>query len=153
MKTFSKDEITRRSFLRLARVMYEMWEEHEEHSLDTRLPDQPLIKDELVIAGRSLALPDNFKNKDAHREHIVPRLVLIEESKNIFETTQDPDVSIFKASEFLREHTKIVFISKDEMKRLDIGPGNLKQCMPEGWKVGDDIYQRLHIKDIKFQPL
>jgi hypothetical protein len=53
---------------------------------------------------------------------------------------------------FLIDHIKVVKISRAEQLHLDSAKGaNLKQRMPNGWVVGDDVFARLSAVDIKFE--
>lgn len=54
---------------------------------------------------------------------------------------------------YIREHVKIVEITKEEACLLDHKANfNLKTQMPEGWEVGGDVYARLAAAGIKWDP-
>lgn len=79
-----------------------------------------------------------------HNEHIVP-LQLIRE-----ELIRNKDsYSEEKLVELIINNLKIIVITKDEAKKLDI-EFKLKTTMPDGWKFGDDILERLNQANIEF---
>lgn len=116
---FSKAERQARTFLRVAKVMREVWE--EKGSTDTRLLMEPLVPDELVQVGESLQGID-------HKEHVVPRLVICQLCHQVFENGG----SDLEAADIIARLLKIVRISKAEQRKLDLELG-LKQTMPQGW--------------------
>lgn len=130
---FTSEELIDRAFLRATTVMYGMWEERG--SSDTRLLLPPLIPDEYVIVGESM-------NGKEHKEHVVPRVVIINECHKMFNVGQGLD----NVASFVRKYLKIVYISRQEQERLDKrGSGflNLRQKMPKGWSFdGGDMYAR-----------
>ena len=70
MVTFSPAERLERASLRVAMHIRGMWE--EKGSSDTRLLEALFLPDELTVVGRSRS----YEGK-GHREHVVPRLVII----------------------------------------------------------------------------
>ena len=138
-ETFTKEERIQRTFLRVARVLHEVWEEGWGH---TRLLDEPMIPTHLVEVGRSLAGTD-------HREHVVPLLAIYNRCEEMFAAGQ----SLAEVSEFLRKHVMIVWISKTEQQRIDHQLG-LKSKMPEGWSFDDDgadVFARLRLGGVAWQ--
>lgn len=137
MATFSKEELIQRAFHRVATIMHEMWE--EKGSSDTRILLPPLIPDEFVTVGESIAGRE-------HREHVIPRNVICYRCHEMFNAGSD----VQTVAKFIREHLKIVYISRLEQQKLDSGQQmNLRQRMPDGWSFdGGDIYARLHAADI-----
>jgi len=113
-----------------------MWE--ETGSSDTRLLMEPLISDALVIAGQSRKGADR-------REHVVPRVFICHECHRLFQAGR----TIPQVAEFIAQHLRIVRISIEEQRHLDQNL-RLKQTMPIGWSVGDDIYARLRVAGIEF---
>jgi hypothetical protein len=107
----------------------------------SRLPEY-VIPNSLITIGISenAQLP---KSK-LHNEHIVP-LQLIRE-----ELIRNKDsYSEEKLVELIINNLKIIVITKDEAKKLDI-EFKLKTTMPDGWKFGDDILERLNQANIEF---
>ncbi len=116
----------------------------EKGSSDTRLLEALLLPDELTVMGRSKAWSGGGR-----REHVVPRRVVIEHCHNMIEAGEK-DAAV---AAFIREHVKIVLITKDEAARLDSSAQlGLRQTMPAGWQVGDDVYARLHAAGIEWTP-
>jgi len=140
MNKYTEKQLKRRAFNRVASVMFGMWE--EKGSSDPRLLDPPLIPDEYVEVGESV----NGKN---HREHVIPRAVICYECHAMFKNGKSVD----DVAEFIEEHLKIVYISKEEKHKLDSGSElNLRQNMPDGWLFENgDIYARLHAAKIDFK--
>ncbi|AGR77183.1 hypothetical protein A7H1H_0879 [Aliarcobacter butzleri 7h1h] len=107
----------------------------------SRLPEY-VIPNSLITIGISenAQLP---KSK-LHHEHIVPLQLIREElikNKNSY--------SEEKLVELIINNLKIIVITKDEAKKLDI-EFKLKTNMPDGWKFGDDILERLNQANIEF---
>lgn len=136
---FTRDQLIKRAFLRIARNVYDMWEETG-HS-DTRLFMEPLIPDDFVIVGQSKAGAN-------HKEHVVPRVVICKKCHEMFHD----GASIEEVAAFIEKFLKIVKISRDEQKSLDKGnQHNLRQKMPDGWSFEEgDIFARLKIAEIEF---
>jgi hypothetical protein len=116
-------------FLRVARALRSLWEEGDRRA-DTRL-FETLIRDEYVISGTSI----KGETHPEHREHVVPRKVIRDCCLNLFDQgASDHDVAVF-----IRDHLKIIKITKEEAAYLNKG---LKDKMPAGWTVGGDIMAR-----------
>jgi hypothetical protein len=133
---FSKEELVDRTFARVARVIYELWEEGRG---DTRLLDNWLIPDEFVIAGTS-------KRGGGRREHVIPRIMIYDQCLEMYERK----ASIDDVARFIRRHLAIVHISRDEQILLDQALG-LKTRMPDGWEFSTgDVFARLKAGGIEF---
>lgn len=135
---FSPDEMLLRSCHRIAFCMHSMWEETGRS--DTRLLMEPLISNGLVIAGRSRKGADR-------KEHVVPRSFICQESHRLFQE----GATISQVADFIARHLQIVLISFEEQRLLD-NHLRLKETMPTGWTIGDDIYARLKAANIEFEP-
>lgn len=153
---FTFEELRARACMRASRVIFGMWE--ESGCSDTRLLEQPLIPDELVLAGESLEVAKDRAQLTplrVHREHVVPRLVICVECHRIFEDGVKNGIGeeglVRQAALAIKKHLRIVTISKNEQKKLDGLPG-LKMGMPDGWtsETGDP-YARLHAAEIDFK--
>ena len=138
MTIFSEEVLVQRAFVRVASVMFGMWE--EKGSSDTRLLLPPLIPDSFVTVGESVAGKE-------HREHVIPRNVICDQCHKMFEE----DSSVGTVASFIRKHLKIVYISREEQQKLDKGNQlNLRQRMPDGWSFDNgDLYARLNAAGIK----
>lgn len=143
-KRFSREQLLDRAFHRIAWNIKHMWE--ETGNSDTRLLNEPLIPDSFVIVGQSKAATEK---SNQYREHVVPRVMICEESHRMFER----DASVEEVGRFIREHLKIIFITKDEQDRLDKGKNqNLRQKMPPDWTFGSgSVYSRLEFAGIEFE--
>lgn len=119
-----------------------MWE--EKGSSDTRLLEAPLLPDDLTVIGESLGAGGRW-----HREHVVPRLVVIKKCHEMLEM-QAGDDAIAKV---VRDYVKIVRITHEESQRLDLQANlGLKQSMPPGWTFeGGDPYARLKAAGIQWR--
>lgn len=123
-----------------------LWE--EKGSSDTRLLEALLLPDELTVVGCSTAVGGVVKN--ARREHVVPRLVIIRKCHEMLAAGQSDEA----VAKVIRDHTKIVWISKEECERLDRVAGlGLRQTMPAGWRFGDDPFARLSAARIEWAPM
>jgi hypothetical protein len=142
-RDYTPEERLDRACLRVAMVIRGMWE--EKGFSDTRLLEPPLLPDELTIVGKSLA----YDGK-GHREHVVPRRVIINECHERIKNGQTDE----QIAQFIRETTKIVLITKEECARLDRAANfRLKQKMPDDWKIDGDIFARLVAAEIKWEPI
>ena len=142
-REYSRTERLERASLRVAMHIRGLWE--EKGSSDTRLLESLFLPDELVLAGRSRS----FEGR-GRREHVVPRLVIIDECHKMLERGET-DAAI---AAFIREHVKIVLISDDECRRLDRAAQlGLRQTMPVGWQFGDDLFARLKVAQIEWDPI
>ena len=82
---------------------------------------------------------------------MVPRRVVIEACHQMLRDGLG-DAQIAK---FVQDHVKIVLITKEECERLDrkAHPGlGLRQHMPAGWAVGDNVFARLTAAGISWKP-
>ncbi|MFA4939888.1 hypothetical protein [Brevundimonas sp.] len=109
-----------------------MWQ--EKGSSDTRLLNPPLIPDELVIAGRSVAVGAIY------REHVVPRRVIVAACHSMLKQS-DSDATVEEMAAFIQQHLKIVYVTPEEAEHLN-APG-VRQHMPDEWLAGGDIFIRL----------
>ncbi|MBK9219697.1 MAG: hypothetical protein IPL70_15635 [Uliginosibacterium sp.] len=73
-----------------------------------------------------------------HQEHVVPlRCINHLVIEGLVEKRSVEDIQAF-----LENALKIVIIHKDEQRHIDHEMG-WKECMPNGWKIGDSVYDRL----------
>lgn len=123
--------------------MRSLWE--EKGGSDTRLLEGFFLPDAYTVVGRSRAAP-----LGGRREHVIPRLVIVSECHRMLERgASDAEIAAF-----LREYVKIVFVSEDERRRLDLRSElGLRQRMPEGWAFGDDPFARLSAAGIDWSPI
>lgn len=125
-------------FLRAALALRSLWEEGDRHA-DTRL-FETLIRKEYVISGASI----KGEKEPEYLEHVVPRKVIRDHCLNLFDQGRsDHDVAVF-----IRDHLKIIKITKEEAAYLNKG---LKDKMPAGWTVGGDIMARFSVADISIR--
>ena len=136
-KTFSTEDKAR-AFDRVAYVLHSYWKDGTGRAYTTRLFDT-LIRHN-INCGRSL-------NGGGHREHVVPCGLLIKLSFVMFEQGR----SIPEVAQFLEAHLKIADITREEARRMDFDLG-LKEKMPDGWKLGDDVMARLVSAGITLVP-
>ena len=105
-------------------------------------------EEELISMGESEAIKaNNLMKKDTHLEHIVPRLILLLETRKLIEKGRLTDEKIAR---LLQKHWKVARISREEQQKLDLkNELDLKQTMPEGWtfEKGDTL-ERLKIAGI-----
>jgi hypothetical protein len=92
-------------------------------------------------------------NGGGHREHVVPCVYLLEQSKIRFEAGH----TMQQVVQFLKRCLVIVNITEEEQRNLDgskaRGGRGLKNRMPNNWDPESGcIYQRLHDAEIKFDP-
>jgi hypothetical protein len=136
-KQFSRDQIIEREFVRLARVIFEYWEEGR--GGDTRFLDW-LVSDEHVQLGRS-------KKGGGRREHIVPRKLIYDECERMFAQGD----SIEAVAKFIRKNLWIAHITPEEARTLDVDLG-LKVTMPPEWTFDEgDIRARLRHAGIEIE--
>lgn len=135
---YSKEQLTDRAFYRIAWNIYHMWSETGRS--DTRLLMEPLIPEKFVLVGKS-------KQGSDHKEHVVPRVVLCDESHKMYQR----GATIEDVAELLKKHLKVVLIAKEEQKHLDHVLG-LKQCMPDGWSITTGSpFARLDVANIEYE--
>lgn len=138
MPKFTQDELIERAFLRLARVLYEQWEEFG--GGDTRLFDW-LIHPDYVYVGTSL-------KGGEYREHLVPRAIIRDECLKLF----DSGVSVEEVAKSIRVNLKVAKISKQEAKHIDWELG-LRTTMPNGWTYASGDYMaRLRAGNVVLKP-
>ena len=142
VRNFSDAELLERASLRVAMFMRGMWE--EKGSSDTRLLLDPWMPDRLTIMGRSRACTGK-----SYREHVVPRAWIANEVHRMFQAgCTDQAVALY-----IRDHVKIVEITKEEADRLDRTTNfHLKTKMPDDWQAGGDVYARLAAAGIEWDP-
>lgn len=143
MNSFTRDELWNRACRRVAVVMRGMWE--EKGSSDSRLLESMMLPDTLTIVGKSITASGR-----SHREHVVPRLVIARECHRMLaEGATDDDITTY-----IKDHVRIVLISDEERLRLDRKDQlGLRQKMPSEWVRGHDIYARLSVAGIIWEPL
>ena len=121
--------------------MHQSWEENWRHS---RLLDEPLIPNHIIMAGRSRAAAE-------HREHVVPLALIRDHCEKMFSL----GANVAAVTKLLERHLKIVMISKAERLRLDFDLG-LKVSMPKGWSFDDenaDPFARLKAAGIEWDQI
>ncbi len=124
-------------------VIRGMWDETK--SSDTRLLDSPLIPDRLVTVGRSKAYAGKGR-----REHVVPRRVLIMRIHEML----DQKASDEAIADFIMQHNKIVLVTNEEARRMDsVTEVGLRQDMPDDWSFGGNLYRRLEMAEIEWEPI
>src|SRR5690606_27942308 len=127
VRDFSDAELLERACLRVTMFMRGMWE--EKGSSDSRLLFDPWIPDRLVTVGRSTACTDKV-----YREHVVPRVHIANAVHKMFADGYSDE----QVARYIREHVKIVEITREEADRLDRRVNaNLKTKMPADWNAGD----------------
>ncbi len=145
-KIFTEEDKRKEAFLRASNAIYSYWRVTDKESrikLECRIHTrilEILISDSFVTLGESV-------NGKGHREHIVPLVMIIDESIKMFNKnylTED-------VAQMIENNLIIIHITKDEQKYLDFELG-YKKTMPEEWKFGDDPYARLKkaLIEIKF---
>ena len=143
-RTYSREERHRRACLRAAALIRSLWE--EKGSSHSRLVDDPIIPNDLVIVGRSNALPAGANGR---REHVVPCRYVVEACH----TMLSAGASDAELAELIREQIKIVLVTPEESSRLDTRAGtNARQHMPKGWVRGGDPFARLSDAGIAWTP-
>lgn len=142
MSKYTDEERLDRACMRVAMHIRGLYEERG--SSDTRLLEALFIPDDYTIVGQS----DAYSGR-GHREHVVPRKVIIEECHEMLRRKRG-DAEI---AGFIKDHLKIVLITLDECERLDRKAHHgLRQSMPSGWVVGDDVFARLVAAGISWTP-
>ena len=101
-------------------------------------------EEDLISIGTSIKM-DN--HKETHLEHIVPRLVLLMETRRLLKEEKLSDEDIAK---LLQKHWKVARITREEQQELDSKDKlNLKQTMPKEWTFENgDTFARLKIAGI-----
>lgn len=122
---FTDDELAWRAFSRVARILYEQWEEFR--GGDTRLFDW-LVSDAYTCVGRSV-------NGSEYREHLVPRALI----RDICIELYDEGASIEYVAGVIRKLLKVAWISREEANYIDAELG-LRTRMPDGWEYTSGDY-------------
>jgi hypothetical protein len=144
-KLFSKDVAEQDIFLKIAKTYLFAIRIKHQFLLDTcrRLLAADDI-DHLITVGRST----NETSDNYYREHVVPCVMIHNEVLRMFEECGSPDDEIDRVSEMIQANLKIVRITNEEAANLDIQL-NLRTKMPNGWKFGGDIFERLKIGGVE----
>lgn len=96
-----------------------------------------------VFAGTSMAVG---KDTPTHPEHVVPCAFMIDECKRLIREGMADEL----IATLLEKHWKMAVITKEEQRRLDGPPLNLKSTMPSGWRFEDgDTFARLKLANIE----
>lgn len=141
--TYSHQQLWERASLRAVAHMRSLWE--EKGASDTRLLESFFLPDIYTVVGRSDSCPQGGR-----REHVIPRLVIVAECHRMIERGASDE----ELASFLRANVKIVVVSEEERRRMDLrGQLNLRQRMPEGWAFGDDPFARLSAAGIGWSPI
>ena len=132
-RTYTQEEKNERAFLRVTRVIYDLWE--EDSGVHTRILDW-LIKDEIITIGISV-------NGKGHREHVVPCLAIIKKCKEMFAEGE----TIESVAKMIKRNLKIAHITKDEARKVDL---KYKTTMPTDWSfTTGNVMERLDLEGIK----
>ncbi len=102
-------------------------------------------EEDLISLGKSKEIK---VNSQTHLEHVVPRLVLLLETRRLLE---EEKLSNEEIAWLLHKHWKVARITKEEQEQLDLKCNlNLKQTMPDGWTFEEgDTLARLKLAKIK----
>lgn len=138
-----REIIIRRAFLRAARYIRRI--DTEGAPAHSRVVEC-FIPDDFVPRG-------NGKDGRGHKEHVIPCVYLLKESRQLFGSGANLD----QVAGFLQRNVVIVDISKTQKEYLDgslqKGGRGLKTKMPAHWNIDSDcIFQRLHEAEIAFDP-
>jgi len=134
-KVFTYEEKKERAFLRVTRVIYDLWE--EDSGVHTRILDW-LIDDELTTIGTSI-------NGGGHREHLVPCLAIIMKCKEMFNSGD----SVESVAAMIKRNLKIAHITKKEARVIDVDL-KYKSTMPPNWSfTTGDVKERLNLAKIE----
>ena len=145
MEKNTKNEIIFHTCLLLVKH-FRMMKEND-LAIHTRLFSHILHPEQkFVHIGNSNNVTEDTKN---HPEHVVPCLVLIDETCRLIENEEMNDEQI---ASLLQKHWKIATITKDEAHKVDHKLG-YKSKMPDGWcfETGDTL-ARLKEADIDTSP-
>jgi hypothetical protein len=104
-----------------------------------------------VYAGKSKKVTSDTPT---HPEHVVPCAFLMEECLRLIKEEKCTDEEIAK---LLQKHWKLVDITKEEQRKLDLSENNggvgLKSTMPPGWTLENgDTFARLTEAGIDWVP-
>ncbi len=102
-------------------------------------------EEDLISLGKSKKIK---ANSQTHLEHVVPRVVLLTETRRLIKEKILSDEEI---AWLLYKHWKVARITKEEQELLDLkSKMNLKETMPEGWTFeGGDTLARLKLANIE----
>ena len=133
---FTREELIQRAFLRLARHLFELWEEGT--GVHSRFFEEPIILDKYVVYGSS-------ENGGSYREHVVPCAWLRNHCRQMF----DNGSSVIEVANEMRRLLAIVLITAEERSKIDEALG-LKTTMPKNWNPKtDSIFARLEVAGVK----
>ncbi|MDP3777564.1 MULTISPECIES: hypothetical protein [Methylotenera] len=136
-ENFTVEQLQERAFLRVARVLFELWEEG--CGIHTRILDW-LIPDEYVLIGSSTI-------EASYREHVVPCVVIIDHCILLFEK----NTSLEEVANEIRRLLKIAKITREEAEKID-KVLKLKTRMPNGWDVSTgSVLARLEAANIAIE--
>lgn len=139
MRTFTDIQLAERACTRVARILFELWE--ESGGANTRVLDW-LIEDRFVVIGRSPLGQD-------YAEHVVPLAYIRDRCLECFRRDNDFEGAVG----VIRKLLKVAYISKEEAARLNAIPG-LRNGMPEGWDPNTgDCLDRLRAAGIELEPI
>jgi len=84
-------------------------------------------------------------SENSYREHVVPCTMILDNAIKMFEDNKTEE----DVAQMIEDNLKIVHITKDQAKHLDIDLG-LRTSMPDGWAFGDNIFARLDVAEINY---
>ena len=138
MAKFTHAELKHRAMMRVARILYERWE--ESGTADTRLFEEALVPKEFTHVGTST-------KGGEHNEHLVPRALL----RDICMKEFDRGRPIEEVAETISSLLKTADITQEEARRLD-HELQLRTEMPKGWDwQSGDYMARLRCAGIKLR--
>ena len=104
-----------------------------------------LLNREMFDKVDSLISINKPLSENSYREHVVPCTMILNNAIDMFEDNRmEEDVA-----QMIEDNLKIVHITKDQAKHLDIDLG-LRTSMPSGWAFGDNIFARLDEAGINY---
>ena len=133
----NKEEKVKKDFYRVAWLIEDLHK--SERGIHTRLFD-------LLISDEDITIDESIKGR-GHREHIVPCVVIVDEAIRMYD---EENASVEQVANMMQSNLKIVHITKEEQKKVDYEL-KLQRKMPNGWKFGDSIFERLKKADIKLE--
>jgi hypothetical protein len=122
-RAVSRPNGSKEPFLRAGRALRSLWVEGDSKA-HTRL-FETLIRDDYVIHGSS-GLGGTY------REHAVPLSLIRDHCLLLLGDGKSDD----EVAAFIEEHLRIVLMTKQEAKHIDLELG-FRTKMPPGWEVGD----------------
>lgn len=152
---YSKEESFKRSFMRMALYLKDIWDEYN-HNEKNPLPAHSrifdvMMVDDFILLGQSVELQKSIEagsSKKGYREHLVPCATLRDHAADMFRAGKMPEDVAAMLQRFLR----IVHITREEADRLNYDVG-LKNKMPDGWDWDSgDVKERLHMANIELDP-